>query len=274
MTKSQQEYALRKALYKGAFFIPAIFLRLLLLSVCAALLTACEAKPDFEQVKWVYDGDTLRLKDGRKIRIIGINAPEVAHHGQKAEPFGAEATEQLRQRLKKSDNQVSLKFDDAAKDRYKRVLAHVFFADGTNLSEWMLQKGFASTMIFPPNVRYAKDYAKAQQSAQEKRLGIWSLKSYQLFTSKTLGKSHKGYTRLKSHIKKIQQRKNAIFLELDNKIFIKIEQRYIKYFKAYHPKTLLHHEVVVSGRLKKYKGKRTITVRHPLQVDISKRILR
>lgn len=275
ITKSQQEYGRNKkgTLMECLFYSCHILTRLTVLISCFALLSACEAKPryQYEQVKWIYDGDTLQLKDGRKIRVIGIDAPELAHYKKKAEPLGAKATEQLRQRLNESNNNVRLEFDDAAKDRYKRTLAHVFFTDGSNLSTWLLQKGLANTMIFPPNIRYASDYKKVQQSAQEKQLGIWKLKNFQLFTPKSLSQSHTGFTRLQGKIKKVQHRRNVLFLELDNKIFIKIGQRYIKYFDTYHPKQLLHQQITVSGDLKKYQGKRTITVRHPLQIDRPKR---
>jgi hypothetical protein len=45
----------------------------------------------YDQVGWVIDGDTIVLADGRKVRYIGINAPEIEHDDQKAEPFGNEA---------------------------------------------------------------------------------------------------------------------------------------------------------------------------------------
>ena len=38
-------------------------------------------------IKHVHDGDTVKLVDGRKIRLIGINAPEVAKDGQAAEAY-------------------------------------------------------------------------------------------------------------------------------------------------------------------------------------------
>ena len=42
-------------------------------------------------VKWVNDGDTILLADGRHVRYIGINAPEIDHENKKAEVFGYEA---------------------------------------------------------------------------------------------------------------------------------------------------------------------------------------
>ena len=38
-------------------------------------------------IRYIHDGDTLHLKDGRKVRLIGINTPEVAHGDKTAEAF-------------------------------------------------------------------------------------------------------------------------------------------------------------------------------------------
>ena len=42
----------------------------------------------WDRVKWVIDGDTVVLANGQKVRYIGINSPELARDGNKAEPYG------------------------------------------------------------------------------------------------------------------------------------------------------------------------------------------
>jgi endonuclease YncB( thermonuclease family) len=42
-------------------------------------------------VKRIVDGDTIELVDGRFVRYIGVNAPEINHEHNTAEPFGFEA---------------------------------------------------------------------------------------------------------------------------------------------------------------------------------------
>lgn len=232
------------------------------------LFSACEAKPNYQQVKWVYDGDTLLLKDGRKVRIIGINTPEVAHHKKKGERYGREATEQLRALLKQSGNRIRLEMGEERLDRYKRHLAHVFLPDGRDISLWMLKNGWATTMIFPPNTHYIDNYQQAERSAQKKKLNIWQQKNVQITTSSQLKKSYTGYVRLKAQIKRVNIRKKSLILQLDKKILIKLGKRYFKYFTAYDPKKLLHKNIIISGILKKRRDKRTIALRHPAQLDI------
>ncbi len=254
----------KKALHQSAFFM-AFFL---VITVFSSLLIDCEAKPIYQKVAWVYDGDTLRLKDGRKIRLIGMNAPEVAHHKKKGQPYGREATEKLRQLLKSVNYKVRLETDLQKRDRYKRYLVHVFLADGTDLSQWMLQNGWASLMIFPPNTRYIGMYRKAEQSAQKMKRHIWLQSNYQIHKASQLKKGYRGYVRLKSNIKSIKITKKTIFLELDKKIFIKLSKHFIHYFTHYDPKNLLHDEVIIRGFLYKSRGKRIITLRHPAQLEL------
>ncbi len=268
MINSQLIIQFQKALYRSAFFMPVRNTFLCLAVSLLLTLTGCEAKPNYQKVKWIYDGDTLLLKDGRKIRLIGINAPEVAHHGRKGQRYGREATEKLRELLKSANNKVRLERGKQAKDRYKRELAHVFLSDGTDVSEWMLQQGWATLMVFPPNTRYLNHYRKAERSAQLKKRHIWHQKTHKIRKPRQLKGAYQGYVRLKSTIKSIKITKNNIILQLDQKIFIKLAKRNLKYFNRYDPKKLLHQEVIISGLLQKYRGKRIIRLRHPVQLTL------
>lgn len=260
---SWQTVQLKKALDESAFFMSVIlFIFLCLLPIVSY------AKPVYQTVKWIYDGDTLLLKDKRKIRLIGINAPEVAHHKKKGQPYGREATEELRELLKNSNNKIRLEIGEQKKDRYKRLLAHVFLPDGTDLSLWMLQNGFATLMTFPPNTRYITVYREAERLAQKEKRNIWGQKNYQLLKPRQLKRAYRGYVHLKSTIKNIKITKKTVFLALDKKIFIKISKHFIHYFTHYDPKKLLHHEIMVSGFLQKSRGKRIINVRHPVQLEL------
>ena len=63
-----------------------------MLAVMFFLLTAgFSSAQTWYTVKWVNDGDTIVLANGWRVRYIGINAPEIDHENQKAQPFGYEA---------------------------------------------------------------------------------------------------------------------------------------------------------------------------------------
>ena len=119
----------------------------------------------------ICDGDTVVLHDGRHVRYIGINAPEIAHKDQPAEPFGY-AAKRLNERL--TLNQiVRLSTDKERKDRYGRLLAYVFLADGTLVNAEMLYRGYAHVRAQHPNVAYEQALLSAQQEAMSAGRGFW-----------------------------------------------------------------------------------------------------
>ena len=75
----------------------------------------------------VFDGDTIALDDGRKVRLIGVDAPEVESPYRKREPFGDESRAYLSALI--LEKNISLVVGDPPKDRYGRTLAYVYLGD-------------------------------------------------------------------------------------------------------------------------------------------------
>ena len=123
------------------------------------------------RVKWVSDGDTIVLSDDRHVRYIGINAPEIAHDKQKAEAFGY-AAKKYNQSLVLS-KKVRLEFDKETHDRYGRLLAYIFLADGTFINKKMIEKGYAYVLHLRPNLKYDGVLLKAQRDAMSAKKGMW-----------------------------------------------------------------------------------------------------
>ncbi len=265
----------KKALFKGAFFV-LVFLGFNTVYAADSCQLVTESKAEKAIVKWVYDGDTLLVtdrngKNKRKIRVIGIDTPEVKHHQQKAQLYGAKAREELRVLLKDENYQIFLEFDKEKYDRYKRILAHVYLANGKSISEWLLQRGFAKTLIIPPNVKHAECYKNAERLAQQQKLRLWKLKSNHVKTPQELKSRSKGYVRLKGKIAHIIKQKKTLVLELESNskkpIQLRIRKKNLRYFKGIDPDRLIAQEVIVSGILKNKKGKRTITLNHSSQLE-------
>ena len=125
----------------------------------------------WHSVKWVNDGDTIVLTNGLRVRYIGINAPEIDHENQKAEPFGYKARA-FNKNLVLSQK-IRLEFDEERYDRYGRMLAYVFLSDGSLLNQRLLQNGYAYYLFKMPNVKHGKFLLKAQQDAMKAKKGIW-----------------------------------------------------------------------------------------------------
>jgi endonuclease YncB( thermonuclease family) len=87
------------------------------------------------------DGDTFEIK-GRPIRVLGIDAPEIAHPDlgiHEGQPCGTEAADSTRSWLSRART-IEVAF--GGRDIYDRKLAHVF-VDGELLSCRLLSHGLA-----------------------------------------------------------------------------------------------------------------------------------
>lgn len=137
-----------------------------------------EAPADIKEGKYhvrhVIDGDTLVLDDGRKIRLIGIDAPETDDRRGPIEPWGPQASSFARDFVERSNGWVTLQFDLERLDQYERHLAYVFVEDGL-LNEELIRRGLAR---FKPNYRYSgvmkRRFRAAEETAKRKKQGIWT----------------------------------------------------------------------------------------------------
>jgi micrococcal nuclease len=141
--------------------------RALLLLVLLACGPAVAGGPPPCVVARVGDGDTFYCRDGRKVRLIGVDAPELAQ----GEP-GREAHAALT-RLLPSGRAVRLEEDAAPRDRYGRTLAYVWY-DGVLVNEALVRGGWAVLYTVPPNVKYAGRLERAQRAARTARAGLWN----------------------------------------------------------------------------------------------------
>ncbi len=118
-------------------------------------------------VSTIVDGDTFHCRDGRRVRLIGVDSPE----GRQGEP-GALARRALG-RLLPRNQPVRLEGDAAPRDRYGRVLAYAW-TGSTLVNEAMIRQGWAVLYTVPPNVKYAGRFARAQKEARAANAGLWA----------------------------------------------------------------------------------------------------
>ncbi len=123
------------------------------------------------RVAEVVDGDTVILAAGQKVRLLGIDAPELERNGRPAD-FLAQKAKQVLTDLAQG-KQVRLEYDQLRYDRYGRILAFLILPDGTNLSRELVRQGLAHVYTVPPNMGFRGDLLAAQREAMEARRGIW-----------------------------------------------------------------------------------------------------
>lgn len=93
-----------------------------------------------ERTKAVYDGDTILLKNGMKVRYLGIDAPEMGYETEDPPERMAPEARDLN-RLLVGNRRVRLEFDEIREDRYGRALAYVFLEGGEMVNALLVRKG-------------------------------------------------------------------------------------------------------------------------------------
>ena len=155
----------------------AIVLFVTALQACNQPPTAEATTETYLRVVRVIDGDTFVVEDdtqknGRKVRLIGIDAPESRKTDHEDVQFyGKEAKEFLKHFLE--GRSVRLEYDVSPKDQYGRTLAYAYLQDGTFLNAYLIQQGYANVMTIPPNVAFADTFALLQREAREANRGMW-----------------------------------------------------------------------------------------------------
>ncbi|MDP2912912.1 MAG: thermonuclease family protein [Candidatus Omnitrophota bacterium] len=145
---------------------------------------AAEAKDDLPYVRRVVDGDTLELSNAQKVRLIGIDTPEVYYSSKLTrdaershkdvlaiQALGKKASDFTKALC--AGKRVRLEYDVERRDRYRRALAYVFLEDGTFVNARIMEEGYGQIMTIPPNVKYADLFLKLQNEAKKARKGLW-----------------------------------------------------------------------------------------------------
>jgi micrococcal nuclease len=115
------------------------------------------------------DGDTLWLSGIGKVRLIGIDTPEV--YGQ-AECYGREASAFV-ERTVPLGSEVRYRLGLDERDRYGRALAYLWLRDGRFLNRLLVARGYAQPLTVPPNVEYADLFVRVARRAREAGRGLW-----------------------------------------------------------------------------------------------------
>ena len=143
------------------------------------ILVSCSAAlPQETFVSRVVDGDTIELLDGRLVRYIGIDAPEIrrkiaGHWVMDPQPMGLEAATFNRKLVE--HQRVRLEYDVQTHDRYGRLLAYVYVGDVMVNAE-LLRSGFAHLLTIPPDVKYAERFREVAASAHAAHRGVWTIR--------------------------------------------------------------------------------------------------
>lgn len=114
----------------------------------------------------VIDGDTFEIDNGIRVRMLGINTPEVN------EDYYQEAKDELKRLV--LNKTVLLVRDKQDKDKYGRDLRYVYF-DELFVNSYLVENGYAKTLSIEPNTQYSEEFALLEREAIDSSKGLWGI---------------------------------------------------------------------------------------------------
>ncbi len=119
-------------------------------------------------VTHVSDGDSIVCAPLGRIRLLLIDSPEMSDR-----ELGREARQALIG-IMPVGTRVTAETDVRVTDQFGRVLAYLFLPDGEMVNERMAESGYATTLVYPPNVKYVERIRVAVKNARDEKRGLWA----------------------------------------------------------------------------------------------------
>lgn len=215
----------------------------------------------------VIDGDTLKLADGRRVRLLGIDTPEVAHHGQAGEPLGEQARRFLKKQIE--GKRVHLRYDLQRRDHYQRLLAHLFLENGENINAKLLERGLAHALFKWPNLKNAEHYYTLESEARRQGSGVWALPSYQVRPMQNLGALRNRFMRLRGQVAQLIHQRRYTYLLFGDKLRVAVKRTRLELFRqaGIDLDALAGRWVTLRGWLGQRRGTPYLELQHPFQLE-------
>ncbi len=213
------------------------------------------------EINHVIDGDTVILKDGRHVRLIGINAPEIGRDGRKSDE-GAHPARNYLVSLLQGNKNILLKFDSQRLDRYKRTLAHLFLPNGQNIQAVLLAKGLATPLTIPPNLNFLNCYLHHSNHAMASQQGLWKLKQYKPISSTKLSNNTRSYRVITGMVERIGESRSSIWINLTGNVALRIKREDLSHFRGSELQDLEGKIIQARGWIYKNNNEFRIRIRH------------
>jgi micrococcal nuclease len=119
----------------------------------------------------VIDGDTILLDGDERVRLIGVDTPELHRPNTPVQYFAREAGAFTRRLVE--HRRVRLEYDRDRRDKYGRTLAYVRLEDGTFVNLEIVRRGYGFAYTRYP-FRYLDEFRAAERAARKSGAGLWA----------------------------------------------------------------------------------------------------
>ena len=269
------------------FRLRRFMLRFMLRYACAVcvlfVLTACRVSAEpLVTVKYVVDGDTVEIEGEERVRLLGIDAPEnkrlrKTKAGKKrlvpAQPFFIEARDFLRELVDKK--KVKIVVGTESVGYYGRTLAHLYLPDetadgianGIDVQQELIRRGFAMVVVYPPNLDHLRDYSKTEAEACRAGRGIWGDPHFALQTIESGAEIRRGLGHVAGVVTSVKYEKENIRIRLGERVALLIYRgAWRKFWQGQDAKELIGTRIIARGRVKSSSRYKTIRIRHPFML--------
>lgn len=150
-------------------------------SILAIMLLLLFALPAFAGQKQSLEGTVMQVKDGDTVvvspsdggqfvacRLYGIDSPETGKKGKSGQPYGEEATKEL----KKLVLGQTVTVETTGAKTYKREVC-IIKKNGQDINLEMVKRGYAWAYVQYLKRPHASIYIEAEREARIKKLGLW-----------------------------------------------------------------------------------------------------
>lgn len=209
-----------KLLLKKALFLSAFFLSAVSVSQASDSCTSGLKKQRVE-VRYVYDGDTLQLSDNRRVRLVGINTPELGKGPAWSRSIAKQAASTLKQWVSLHKQDVYLQIEKESHDSYGRTLGYIVDSTGLGPDVALLEKGLAYSVAVAPNLQKLRCHKAAEKRARLAGLGVWL---HGPFSASSFDKKQLGFALVQGTVTRQYRFKTAEALVLDENVVVMLRR--------------------------------------------------
>lgn len=260
--------------------------------------------PETGIVEEVIDGDTIKLSNGRLVRYIGVDTPEVRSKKGKRwnynpQPYSLES-KRFNEQLVEGER-IKIENDKEKIDKYGRVLGYVYpvvqnstfkgkkgflkklqnsfdflrdrekYKTGEMVNTQILKNGYGVIYVIPPNLKYIDKLVNVQKKAMEKRKGLWKK---EVISPKEAEKYIGRAVVVRGIVNNMINKGKVVILKFKEKSnFVLVIFR--SNLELFRKKKKLINEyinkvITAYGIVEDYKGTSQIVINHPCQLKILK----
>ncbi len=253
-----------KNIYIKSIFVVTIFF---------ALFQYCNQRVNYPKlafVEKVIDGDTILLKNGKLVRLLGLNTPEtkakVDGEWKEKESVWGKRAYLFSKNILQSEK-IRIEYDREKKDIYGRLLGYVFLEDSF-INQILLSEGLAVIDIRAPNFKYLDQLSLSFKNAKECGRGFWF--DLKIISPKDAFKSEGDVVAVEGKIIDVYNSDKLLFFLLPSEFKFVIFKESSPFLKIKDMIALKDKTIRVTGMVKRYKSSYQMVIHHPYQLEVLK----